>query len=146
MQFQLLKVESQSVQVCWICTTYRYNQTQFRRVEVPFLGNHMVYPRISHSSNELERRTSHSNLTIYKHWNEEKILKNLQMNVSNSYCEKCKHHLHLNQLNLFSSLIYSSRLYSNVYKKQAFKCLFKFPLWQEIDNATFYFLIFLSKI
>ena len=57
-----------------------------------------------------------------------KYLKSLQMNVSNSYCEKCKHHLHLNQLNLFSSLIYSSRLYSNVYKKQAFKCLFKFPL------------------
>ena len=34
-----------------------------------------------------------------------KYLESLQMNVSNSYCQKCKHHLRLNQLNLFSSLI-----------------------------------------
>ena len=58
-----------------------------------------------------------------------KYLESLQMNILNSYCQKCKHHLHPNQLNLFSSLIHlslSSR-YSNVHKKQAFKCLFKIP-------------------
>ena len=30
-------------------------------------------------------------------------------------------------------------LYSNVHKKLAFKCLFTFPLWHEIDDATFRF-------
>ena len=75
MQFQLLKVETQSVQVCWICTAFRYNQTQFRRVEVPSLGNHMVYPQLSHPSYELERTISYSKPTIYEHWNEEKVLR-----------------------------------------------------------------------
>ena len=75
MQFQLLKVETQSVQVCWICTGFRYNQTQSRRVEVPSLGHHVVYPRLSHPSYELERTIFYSNLTIHKHWNEEKILR-----------------------------------------------------------------------
>ena len=56
-----------------------------------------------------------------------KYLERLQMNISNSYCQKCKHHLHLNQLNLFVSLIHLS-LSSNVHKKQALKCLFKIPL------------------
>ena len=37
-----------------------------------------------------------------------KHLEGLQMNISNSYYEKCKHDLHLNQLNLFSSLIHLS--------------------------------------
>ena len=74
MQFQLLKVETQSVQVCWIYTSPRYNQTQFRNVEVPSLGYHMVFLRLSYPSYELERTISHSNLTIYKHWNKEKIL------------------------------------------------------------------------
>ena len=66
-QFQILKVETQNVQMCRICTAFRYNQTQFRRVEVPSLGNHMVHPRLSHPSYELERTISHSNLTIYNH-------------------------------------------------------------------------------
>ena len=70
-----LKVETQSVQVCWICTTFRYNQTQLRTVEALSLEHHMVYPRLCNSSYELERPISHSNLTIYKHWNEEKILR-----------------------------------------------------------------------
>ena len=35
--------------------------------------------------------------------------------------------------------------YSNFIKKQAFKCLFKIPGRREIDNATFYFLIFPVK-
>ena len=53
----------------------------------------------------------------------------LQINISNSYCQKCKHHLHLNQINLYGSLIHlSPSLYSNVHKKQASKCLFKIPL------------------
>ena len=34
-----------------------------------------------------------------------KYLESLQINISNSYCQKRKHHLHLNQLNLFSRLI-----------------------------------------
>ena len=72
MQFELSKVETQRVKVYWVCATFRYNQTQFRRVEVPSLGNHMVYPPLSHPSYKLERMISHSNLTIYKHWNEEK--------------------------------------------------------------------------
>ena len=32
-----------------------------------------------------------------------KYLESLQMNISNAYCEKCKHHLHLDLLNLFNS-------------------------------------------
>ena len=50
-----------------------------------------------------------------------------------------------NQLNLFYSFIHlslSSLQYSNVDKKQAFKCLLKISLWGEIDYATFYFLLF----
>ena len=105
--FKFLKVETQSVQVCWICTTFRYNQMQFKRVELPSLGNHMVYLRLSHPSYELERTISHSNLTIYKHWNEEKILRKFTT-ISNSYCQKYKHHLQPNQLNLFSSFIHLS--------------------------------------
>ena len=72
-----------------------------------------------------------------------KYLESLQMNISNSYCKK--HKSIFNQRNLFNSLIHSS-LSSNVHKKQALKCLFKIPLWREINNATFYFLIFLVKI
>ena len=68
---------------------------QLRRAKESSLGNHMVYPRLSHPSYELERMISHSNLTIYKQWNEEKYLESLQMNVSNSYCKKYKYHLHL---------------------------------------------------
>ena len=59
MQFQLLKVETQSIQV--------YNQTQFRGVEVPSLGHRMKYSRLSLPSYELERKISRSNLTIYNH-------------------------------------------------------------------------------
>ena len=39
-----------------------------------------------------------------------------------------------------------SLLYSNVHKNRHSKCLFKILLWREIDNVTFYFLIFLVKI
>ena len=61
MSFQLLKVETQSVQACSIFTTFRYNQTQYRRVEVASLGYHMVI---------------HAYLIQHmKHWIEEKILK-----------------------------------------------------------------------
>ena len=75
MQFQLWKVLTKSVQVCWLCTTFRNNQTQFRRGEVPSLGHDIVYPRLPYSSYDLDRTRSHSNLTIYKYWNEEKILR-----------------------------------------------------------------------
>ena len=59
-----IKVEPQSVQVCSICTIFRYNQTQFKRVEVPSLGHHMLFPRLSDPSYELERTISHSHVTI----------------------------------------------------------------------------------
>ena len=39
---------------------FRYNQRQFRRIEVPSLGHHMVYPSLSHPSYEQERTISHS--------------------------------------------------------------------------------------
>ena len=55
MQFKLLKIETQSVQTFWIRTTFRYNQTQFRSVEVPSLWDHMVYPCLSDPSYEPER-------------------------------------------------------------------------------------------
>ena len=42
MQFQLLKVETQSVQVCWICTAFRFDQTQFGKVEVPSLDKNAL--------------------------------------------------------------------------------------------------------
>ena len=64
MQLELLKLEIQSVQVCLICTPFKYNQTQFRRVEVPSVGNHMVYPHLSEPSYGLERTISDSNLTM----------------------------------------------------------------------------------
>ena len=37
-----------------------------------------------------------------------KYLESLQINMPNLYNQKCKHHLHLNQLNLFSILIHLS--------------------------------------
>ena len=48
-----------------------------------------------------------------------------------------------NQRNLFNSLIHLSL--SSI-KKEAFKWLFKIRLWREMNNASFYFLIFLVKI
>ena len=36
---------------------------KFRRVEVPSLGYHMVYPRLPHPPHELEGTISRSNLT-----------------------------------------------------------------------------------
>ena len=61
---------------------------QFIRVEVPSLEKNMVHPRasypylISHISSypylisyELVRTVSDSNLTIYRHWNQGKILR-----------------------------------------------------------------------
>ena len=75
MQFQLLKVETHSVQSLQNLPHLWYNQTQFRWVEVPSLRHHMVYQRLSDPSYELERTISHLNLTIYKHWNKDKILR-----------------------------------------------------------------------
>ena len=37
-----------------------------------------------------------------------KYLESLQMNISNSYCQKCEDQSHLNRLNLFSSFIHLS--------------------------------------
>ena len=82
MQFQLVQVEIQSVQVCWIYTALRCKQTQFRSVKVPSLGYHMVFLHLSYPSYELERTIYHLNLTIYKHWNEEKILSFFEATLS----------------------------------------------------------------
>ena len=75
--------------------TFRYNQTQFRRVEVPSLGHRMEYPRLSHPSYELGRTISHSNLIYRSIEMKKKYLENLQMNISLSYGKKRKHHLEI---------------------------------------------------
>ena len=70
------------------------------------------------------------------------------MNIPNSYCDKRKHHLHLATFHLLFNIALFTRLfllYSNVHKKQAFKCLFKVLLWREIDNASFLFFDIPSK-
>ena len=62
MQFQLLKVKTQSVWVCWICTTFIYNQIQFGRVEVPCLGHHLVYPNLtapSYRKNDISLKSNY---------------------------------------------------------------------------------------
>ena len=66
---------------------------KFRRVEVPSLGYHMVYPRLPHPPHELEGTISRSNLTSTEM--KKKYLESLQINISNSYCKRGKHHLHL---------------------------------------------------
>ena len=126
MKFQLVKVETQSIQICWICTTFRYNQTQFIRVELPFLGHRIVYSRLSHPSYEVERTISYSHLTICKHWNKEKILRKFtneyfQTVIAKNVSITCI----FNEHNLFKSLIHlsiSSIFFFYVHKKQAFKC------------------------
>ena len=67
MNFQLLKVETQNVEVCSTCTTLRYNQRRFRSAEVRSLVHRKMYPCLSHPSYELERAISHSDLTKYNH-------------------------------------------------------------------------------
>ena len=116
MQFQLLKVVIQSVQVRLIRTTFRWNQTQFRREDVPSLGYHMGYPRLSHAAYELEKTISYSDLTICKLWNE--YLESLQMNISNDYCKKRKHHLHISAVYLIALFTRLFHLYSNVNHKR----------------------------
>ena len=54
------------------------NLIQSKAIEkhkVPSLGHHIVYPCLAYPSYELERTISHLNLTVYKHWNGEKILR-----------------------------------------------------------------------
>ena len=47
--------------------------------------------------------TRKNNTWFIQHWNEEKYLERLQMNILNSYCEKREHHLHYVMLrSLFS--------------------------------------------
>ena len=62
--------------------------------------------------------------------------------------QKRKQNLHLEsaQFLLQPYSIVSSFYIRMLIKKQIFKRLFKIPLWREIDNVTFYFLIFLVKI
>ena len=114
------------------------------RIEIPSLRHNMEYLRLSYPSHELERTISHSNLTIYKHWNEGKnTLKVykwiLQIVIAKNVSITCI----FNQRNLFFRLFLR---YSNVHKKQIFKCLFKIPLWSKTDNTTFYLLTVLAKI
>ena len=155
MKFQLLKVERQRIQIWWICTTFRYNQTQFTRVEPPSLGHHIVYPRLSHPSYEVERTKSHSNLTIYEHWNKEKILKKFtneyfQIAIAKTVSITCI----FNERNLFNSLIHlylPSLFFFYFHKKQAFKCCapnvgLEFLCDAKLITSLFIFLIFLVKI
>ena len=143
MQFQLLRIETQSVQICWTCTTFRYNQTQFRRVEVPSLGHHMVSQRLSDLSYELERTISHSNITIYKHWNKEKILKKfeneyfkqpLRKNVSMTCV--------FNQRNLRALFTSHFLLYSNVHKNRHSNVCLKFLCGTKLISPLFIFKYF----
>ena len=55
MQFELLKVETHSVQSLQNLPQLWYNQTQFRWAEVPSLRHHMVYQRLSDPLYKLER-------------------------------------------------------------------------------------------
>ena len=66
----------------------------------------MVYPRLFHPSYELQITISHSNLTIYKHRNEE--LETLQMNISNSIAKN------VSRFASSSSTIYLRQPYSLV--------------------------------
>ena len=107
-----------------------------------------MYPRSSHAWYELESPISYSNLTKYKHWNEEKILRKFtneyfQMVIAKNVSIAFIFH----QLNLFNSLINLSL--SSILEcswKKGIQFFYVIPLWGEIDNATFYFLIFLVKI
>ena len=128
MQFQFLKVETQSSQVCWKCTTFRYDQTHFRRVEEPCLGHHMIYPRLSHPS---LRTISHSNLFIYKHLREKKntwkVCKWIfQIAIGKNVSITCI----FNHRNLVNSLIHStlvSFFYIRMFfKKTGIQCCLKF--------------------
>ena len=103
---------------------------EFRRVEVTSLGNHMVYPGLSHPSYELDRTISYSNLTIYKHWNEEKNTYKVykwifQIVIAKNVSITCIWISSIYLVALFTCLFL---LYSNVHKKQAFKCLFELSL------------------
>ena len=144
MKCQLVKVEIQSIRSCWICTTFRYNQTQFIRVELPFLGHSFLISSII----EVERTISYSHLTICNHWNKEKILRKFTNEYFQIVIAKNVHITCIfNEHNLFNSLIHlclSSIFFFYVHKKTdvqvlCTKCWFKIPLWREIDNATFYF-------
>ena len=65
----------------------------------------MMYPHFSDPSYELEITISHSNLSIKI---KKRYLKSLQMNISNSYCKKRKHHLHLQSAQFINSLTHLS--------------------------------------
>ena len=80
MQFKILKVETQRVWVCWICTTFRYNQTQFRREEVSSV-RHVVSALIWSIMWIRKNKISFKSDYIQKDWNEEKVLRK----VTNEY-------------------------------------------------------------
>ena len=61
MQLQLLKVETQGFQVCWVFTTLRYNQTKFKKVEVSSLEHYNVFWRLSHWEYDPNRTISNFN-------------------------------------------------------------------------------------
>ena len=71
-----------------------------------------------------------------------KCLKSLQMNIKIVLAKNVNTNCILNQRSLFNSLIL------RMFIKKTFKCLLTVSKFQtfEIDNATFYFLIFVVKI
>ena len=85
---------------------------------------------------------SHSNLTIYKQWNEEKYLESLQMNVSNSYCKKYKYHLHLELAQLILqpySLVSSFYIWIFIKKNSYSNVCLKFLCDEKLITPLFIF-------
>ena len=64
-----------------------------------------IYVYLIHHINQKERYLIQTGLytSIER---KKKYLESLEMNISSSYCQNCKRHLHLNHLNLFISLIH----------------------------------------
>ena len=107
LQVHPLKVETQ--RVCWICSTFRYNQTQFRRVEVPLSGTSRgVSTLISSIIWTRKNNTSFkSNYIQAFKWrkNTWKVYKWIFQIVY----KKRKHHLHLQSAQfIFNCYIHSS--------------------------------------
>ena len=64
-----------------------------------------IYAYLIHHINQKERYLIQTWLYTSTE-RKKKYLESLEMNISSSCCQNCKRHLHLNHLNLFSSLIH----------------------------------------
>ena len=112
--------------IMWTCGFHRYKHLYtYKRQEFQnFLGRKLTHRQLLHICQKtVEHGIKHDIATTTWFW---------QIYMCNHYTTTIFYYLFL--------------LYLNVHKKQAFKCLFKMPLWCEIDNATLYCFIFLVKI